>query len=292
MSYRRLWRRLSGGVCVLWLLAACGVPTTGSSTTQTTPSAATPDAAVTPPTTTPDASTGTDLVGTTWRLVEYGPVDNPVAAVMDPPVTATFETGGKLGGMAGCNSYFATYTLDGQSFSTSGVGSTEMACLDEQRMQQETAYLAALQAATALERAGDRLMIDYEGGRLHFTLMEPPAAAPLEGTAWQLETFITGETARSTLAGTTITAVFTGGKVGGSAGCNQYSAGYTLAGETLAVGEIITTKIACDATIMVQEEEFLNALQVANRLTIEGRELELASPGGALVFRAAEQESS
>ena len=225
-------------------------------------------------------------------MVEYRPVDNPIAAVTDPPVTATFETGSKLGGMAGCNSYFATYTLDGQSFTTSGVGSTEMACLDEQRMQQETAYLAALQAATALERAGDTLMIDYDGGRLHFTLMEPPAAVPLEGTTWQLETFITGEIARSTQASTTITAVFADSKIGGSAGCNQYSAGYTLAGETLAVGEIITTKIACDAAIMAEEEEFLNALQAANRLTIEGRELELAYPGGTLVFRAAEQESS
>ncbi len=291
MSFRRLWRRLSGGLCVLWLLAACGAPATGSPTTQTTPPAATPDAAVTPPATTPDASAAADLEGTTWRLVEYGPVDTTIAAVADPPVTATFDAGGKLGGMAGCNSYFATYTLDGQSFTTSGVGSTEMACLDEGRMQQESAYLAALRAATALERAGDRLTIDYDGGRLHFTLMEPPAAAPLEGTTWQLETFIAGETARSTLAGTTITAVFADGKVGGSAGCNQYSADYTLTGETLVVGEIITTKIACDAAIMAEEEEFVSALQAASRLAIAGRELELVHPGGTLIFRAGDQES-
>jgi heat shock protein HslJ len=119
-----------------------------------------------------------------------------------------------------------------------------------------------------------------------------PVAAPLEGTVWQLETFITGETARSTLAGTTITAVFADGKVGGSAGCNQYSASYTLAGETLEVGEIITTKIACDAAIMAEEEEFLSALRQATSLAISGRQLEVAHPGGALVFRAGEEESS
>ena len=286
MRYRGFWRQFSGGVCVVWLLAACGVPTTGSSTSQTTPLAATPDAAITPA-----ASAGADLEGTTWRLEEYGPADNPIAAVADPPVTAAFEAGGRLGGMAGCNSYFATYTLDGQSFTASGVGSTEMACLDDQRMQQETAFLAALRTATALERTGDRLTIDYDGGRLHFTLLEP-VAAPLEGTVWQLETFITGETARSTLAGTTITAVFADGKVGGSAGCNQYSASYTLAGETLEVGEIITTKIACDAAIMAEEEEFLSALRQATSLAISGRQLEVAHPGGALVFRAGEEESS
>ena len=292
MSFRRLLGRLSGGVCVLWLLAACGVPAAGSSNIATTPPAATPGAAVTSPAITPDVATAVSLEGTTWRLVAYGPVENPTAALPDPPVTATFEAGGKLAGSAGCNSYFATYKLDAQSFTTSDVGRTEMACLDNTRMQQESAYLTALQAATALERAGDRLTIDYAGGRLQFTLVEPAAAAPLEGTVWQLNTFITGETARSTLAGTTSTAVFEAGKLSGMAGCNQFSADYTLTGETLAVGTIVMTRMACDAAIMAQEQEFVNALQAASGLAITGDELQLVHPGGTLVLRAGDGKSS
>lgn len=289
MSNRSLALRLAGGACVLWLLAACGVPATGSSTNSATPPAATPGAAVTPPAATPDVATSDSIEGTAWRLVSYGSVENPIAALEDPPVTAEFEAGGKLGGSAGCNSYFATYTLDAQSFTTSDVGSTMMACLDGRRMQQESAYLTALQAATALERAGDTLTIDYAGGRLQFTLMEPAAAAPLEGTLWQLDTFISGETARSTLAGTTSTAVFEAGKLSGMAGCNQYSADYSLTGETLAVSAIVTTEMACDAAIMAQEQEFVNALQAASRLAIVENQLELVHPGGTLVLRAVEQ---
>ena len=291
MRYRSLWRRVSSGACVLWLLAACGVPATGSSANPSNPPAATPGAAVTPPAITPDVSTDVGIEGTTWRLVAYGPMENPTAALPDPPVTATFEAGGKLAGSAGCNSYFATYKLDAQFFTTSDVGSTMMACLDDQRMQQESAYLTALQAVTALERSGDKLTIDYQGGQLQFTRVEPAAAEPLEGTVWQLDSFITGETARSTLEGTTSTAVFEAGKLSGMAGCNQFSADYSLTGEMLEVGEVVMTEMACDAAIMAQEQEFVNALQAASRLAIVGNELRLVHPGGTLVLRAGEQQS-
>lgn len=274
MRYRAFWQRLASVACTVLLLAACGAPATGS--TASTPLETPPAATAEPP-----AATG--LEDTVWQLVEYGPADAPVAPSAE--MTATFESGGKLNGSSGCNSYFATYTLDGQTFSASEVGSTEMACLDDNLMRQEAAYLAALVSATALRRTGDELMIDYDGGVLRFA-RQAPATAPLEGTTWQLTSFVTGDTATSTVDGATVTAVFADGRITGSAGCNQYGAGYTLDGEALAIEPVVTTKIACDPAMMTQEQTFVNALGAANNLAIVGAELRLAYDGGLLVFSA------
>lgn len=300
MNDRTLWRYLFGSMCALWLLVACGTPDTGSSAGPAPspapsniamePTDITPSEAAPPMNNTPDGSKAAAIEGTTWQLVDYGPADAAVAALPGPPVTLTFEADGKLGGSAGCNSYFATYILDAQSFSATGIGSTEMACLDDQRMQQERDYLAALQSATALDRVGDTLTIAYAGGQLRFTLIEPEPAVSLEGTPWRLDAFLNGELARSTLTDTTITAEFNDGTVTGVAGCNQYSAPYTRTAETLVVNEIVTTRMACDAAIMAQEREFLNALRAVSSMNITGSRLELVHPAGSLVFLANDQD--
>lgn len=58
---------------------------------------------------------------------------------------------------------------DGQSLIVSQVVSTMMACENAVVMQQESTYLAALGSATGLRVAGNDLLIDYDGGALHFT---------------------------------------------------------------------------------------------------------------------------
>lgn len=296
MKHRMFWIQLVGAVCALGLLAACGTPDTGAPGSQA-PSPVAGSVAAEPTTiaadgvapdaaTTPGASESAALEGSAWRLVEYGPAATPIAVLAEPAVTLEFQADGNLGGSGGCNRYFATYTLDAHSFTTSGVGSTEMACLDPKQMEQEAAYLTALQSATGLQRAGDALTIHYAGGQLRFTLIVPAPPSALEGTLWQLDGLISGETASSTLAGTTTTAIFKDGTLSGSAGCNQYSARYTLAVNSLVVSEIITTKMACDAAIMRQEQEFLGALREVSSLNIEGSRLELVHPRGSLVFLA------
>lgn len=292
MTLRTFWARLGGALCLLLVLAACGVPATASpSTNDQTPSTPTPDTtrpdATTPPATTPDVSTTPDLPDGSWQLIEYGPAGTPIAVVPGSNVTITLDPDGKISGNASCNSYFGSYTLDGQSITISGVGSTEMACADEKLMQQEAAYLAALQAATGIGLAGDTLTIDYAGGQLRFSKVVPPATSPLEGTNWQLKSFINGDSVSSTVAGSTVTAVFADGKISGSAGCNQYNAEYTLTDQTLAVSPIVTTRMACEDALMGQEQQFTDALGTATGLLIDGNQLRLDYPGGALVFRAA-----
>lgn len=73
---------------------------------------------------------------------------------------------GDAAGSAGCNRYFAGFTLKGDVLAMSAVGSTRMACQDpEGLMQQESRYLATLQAATAARVYGDRLWLETDDGR-------------------------------------------------------------------------------------------------------------------------------
>jgi heat shock protein HslJ len=159
MHSRMFWLRLVGGASAVWLVVACGTAPTGSRENA---------GQATPATVTPAATSASELEGTEWRLVEYGPTDAPVAALADPPVTVRFEAGGKVGGSGGCNSYGGTYELDGQSLTVGEIASTMMACADATAMQQETTYLGALGSATRLERADDELIVDYDGGKLRF----------------------------------------------------------------------------------------------------------------------------
>jgi heat shock protein HslJ len=77
---------------------------------------------------------------------------------------------------------------------------------------------------------------------------QPPVAATaaLENREWALVAL--GEVAAPLGAGgrpATIRFDPTTGRAAGFAGCNRYSAGYTVAGDSLAFGPAISTKMAC-----------------------------------------------
>ncbi|HEX5515848.1 MAG TPA: META domain-containing protein [Gammaproteobacteria bacterium] len=80
----------------------------------------------------------------------------------------------------------------------------------------------------------------------------------LAGTAWAAVS-IDG---RSVQAGIESTVVFQGDRVGGSAGCNRYSAVLESQGTALHIGDIVATKMACAPAAMDQEQRFLGALEV------------------------------
>ena len=101
------------------------------------------------------------LVGTTWGLTSYnngkGALASPLAG---SDSTAVFGADGNVAGSGGCNSYSAAYEVDGLKISISPATSTMMACAEpEGIMEQETAYLAALQTATRYEIEGDELVL-------------------------------------------------------------------------------------------------------------------------------------
>ncbi len=74
----------------------------------------------------------------------------------------------------------------------------------------------------------------------------------------------------------------------GFGGCNSFSAtAYPLRGQSLAVGPIALTKMACDKTVMDFERDFLTALRGSQKWTIEEGNLVLQTQRGVLRFERA-----
>ena len=140
------------------------------------------------------------------------------------------------------------------------------------------------------------------------TAPEPGPAAPevsrtLFDGVWILESHGTPVKPQPVLAGSNVTAIFTAGedpnsgRLAGRAGCNQYSASFTLSGEdAIKLSAAIATRMFCGepAGVMEQEAAFLKALEAVSRYRIEGEKLHLSDEAGAheLIFtwQAAEAE--
>lgn len=101
-----------------------------------------------------------ELEGTRWVLDTLN--GSPPAEGSE--ITLQFEDG-NAAGSAGCNSYGGSYTADGGQLSIPEIVRTEMACLEpEGIMEQEDAYLAALQSAAAYRLLDERLQIENAAG--------------------------------------------------------------------------------------------------------------------------------
>ena len=108
----------------------------------------------------PSETTG--LENTTWVLESYGELGNLQAVLQGTEITAVFDSiEGQVSGSAGCNTYFADYTIDNNNLSILQIAYTEMYCLEpEGVMEQEQQYLEALQAAESFEIENGRLQIN------------------------------------------------------------------------------------------------------------------------------------
>jgi heat shock protein HslJ len=108
------------------------------------------------------------LEGTTWLLDKTIPGSEITAEFT--PATGTGDA--EVKGSAGCNTYTGTYVILTRAVGRNRIeigplATTRMAC-DEALMEQESLYLAALEAATHYRIEGFTLTIVYPGGELLF----------------------------------------------------------------------------------------------------------------------------
>jgi heat shock protein HslJ len=106
----------------------------------------------------------------------------------------------------------------------------------------------------------------------------------LMGISWTMDSF-TGDDnmVEPMLAGTQITAIFTAGDnlssgtVSGSTGCNDYTASFTLEGNSIDIFDLEKTEAQCDNPpgIMSQEQRFVSALTVADSFLVNGDTLQI-----------------
>ncbi len=222
------------------------------------------------------------LDGTQWTLTGYGSADS----LTTPAAAITIEfLDGQARGIAACNHYGGAYVLDDDKLTFSdGLSQTMMAC-EPAIMELEQQYLAALRAISAVQRDGDKLTLQTADGVWVFQPIVPLPDAPLEGTVWQLDSFVSNDAV--TAYDVTITAEFAAGRISGSAGCNSYFTDYTLTGDKIQIGPVGSTKMACDEVKMEAEGRFLTGLGSAESYTIDGHTLTLQHAQGSLVFKVA-----
>ena len=102
------------------------------------------------------------LKGTSWMLVSYD------SKLPIPGSNMTLEfSENEVRGSASCNHYFGSYKIRGDEVSITGLGWTEMACLDpEGIMEQEQILMGLLSMAAGFNIAGNTLHITTSTGEV------------------------------------------------------------------------------------------------------------------------------
>ncbi len=153
-------------------------------------------------------------------------------------------------------------------------------------MDQAAAYTAALTSAASYAIVNNQLRILNESGRTVVTYDERIPTS-LTGTTWNAIGYNNGKQAVVSIAiDTEITAVFgEDGTLSGSAGCNNYTAGYEADDENIKIGPAAVTMMMCAEPegVMEQEALYLAALEMANVYSIDGDRLQLRTSEGSLV---------
>ncbi|MEZ4771013.1 MAG: META domain-containing protein [Caldilineales bacterium] len=229
-------------------------------------------------------TTAAPLEGTTWQLIAYlDSAGNLTLPYRESPATLTMADG-QAGGNTGCNNYFGSYTLDGDSLTFGPMGATMMACPEPQSMQ-EQAYLAGLENVASYAIVGNQLHLLNADGEI-IMAFEPQVSVGLTGTIWSATMVNNGkEAVVSLINGTEITAIFgDDGSLSGSAGCNSYTTSYEVDGDSITIGMGASTMMFCGEPegVMDQEQQYLAALQTVATWSIAGDKLELRTADGAL----------
>jgi heat shock protein HslJ len=218
------------------------------------------------------AATPASLEGTAWVLAG------------NEAVSLQFEQG-RVSGSDGCNRFNGPYLSRGTSLTIGPpLAATQMAC-PPPVMQQAARFNQALAATRFFRRDGANLRLLGADGSVGATLV--PQSKSLAGS-WQVSAYNNGRQAVvSPLVGTVLDVSFLeGGRIGGSSGCNRYSAKIQVQGSQVAIAAPMSTRRLCSepAGVMEQERQFLAALTSVATLRHEGQRLELRRADGALAL--------
>jgi heat shock protein HslJ len=132
-----------------------------------------------------------DLAGTSWFADE-----NAGATVGDDPRwTISFDANGQVEGRAGCNRFFGSFTIKGNTISFGTLKANQMLCKPS-LMEEELQYLENLRTATSFHAQNQTLLLfgDATAPILRFSEInpssEPPPAHPAtqeaKPTTWYL----------------------------------------------------------------------------------------------------------
>jgi putative lipoprotein len=122
---------------------------------------------------------------------------------------------------------------------------------------------------------GSRVLTQGNPADVKLMLVRQMAQRGLTGTTWRLQS-IGGE---AVLDRAPATLVIQEGKVSGRGSCNSFFGPVTIEGEKISFGPLGSTRMACAEAVSNQEAKYLEALQAAERFTVEGSTLSIHSRG-------------
>jgi heat shock protein HslJ/uncharacterized protein YraI len=105
---------------------------------------------------------------------------------------------------------------------------------------------------------------------------------PLANTNWALQTLNVNQIP----VGVSQTIYISlGSTVTGNGGCNQFNGPYTVNAQSLRIGPLSTTSMACEEAVAAQEQAYLTALQSTTFFELSGNQLIMRDGGGNEVAR-------
>jgi heat shock protein HslJ len=199
-----------------------------------------------------------ELTETIWYLESYNNGNDGVVSVLEgTEITAHFNDEELVSGNAGCNNYSGAYQVDGENITVELGPLTMMLCSEpEGVMEQETAYLQALDSAATFSIVGDQLVMQDADGQEVLKYK----ASDLVGFVWAWIEFLENNdtvTHPNMPANYTVEFLVDGG-VAIQADCNRASGTYTLQGSQIDIEIGPVTLAACPEGSL--SDEFLRLL--------------------------------
>lgn len=225
-----------------------------------------------------------ELSETIWYLQNYFDGSEAILSTLaGTEVAAYFNEDGRLSGSAGCNNYSGTYQVDEEMIEIELGPLTTMFCEQpEGGMDQEAAYLTALESVTSYRILGDILVMQDDSGRevLKFK------ASDLVGYVWMwLEFLENNDTMTQPDNPGNYTLEFhPDGVVNLQADCNNASGSYTVKGSQLDIEIMVTTLAACPPESLSEEYTQLLNDAVAYIRQGEGLFIDIMMDAGTMRF--------
>ncbi len=107
------------------------------------------------------------------------------------------------------------------------------------------------------------------------------APASLDGTSW---TLVEG-TEITIPDDVDMTIAFEAGKASGSGGCNRFTGSYEQNGESISLGRLASTRMACAEEVMTAERAYHSALEAVTSWSATGGVLVLSDSSGPALLR-------
>lgn len=118
-----------------------------------------------------------ELGGTSWKATGINNGKGGVVSVAaGSTVSLAFGSDGRASGSAGCNNFTASYTADGSSLRFGPAAATRKMCAEAGVMEQEAAFLKALESVATSRVEADKLELRTADGALAAAFMRDTGA--------------------------------------------------------------------------------------------------------------------